>query len=544
MPIEEKSSRELEEPHLKIGYHAMQAERWPMNKDIANCYNEDSAYYFHLEQTHLRIRPETSFDVLKDSIPAEHIERIEGIWVKLIAHKERLERKTRALRQYWANPPKNSDKKSKDLVQKSPIELQSTSRNAAMAIISDDPKLEVWKDTEETYRESVHTATKDFMTALRVYLEELIEKPKHGDQSVLPKDHPERDNIAIQKRYVQLLDATYMTVCTAKSITHEQPGRRVRKTEMKPAIFHPAAVTLSAIRHVMPFIIEKTKLEINPALIAIVAAAHDTPEDADMTVEEVVKKLKGKLDHYDVSIPVNSGFGVPREKFKQRVLDIMNAANTSKVRRSLRVLKTQEPLSEQEKKLAIEQNLAGRQKTMKVLDITDKDLARWGLKPTAEKPAEESPQLETFRRFDHAFDGGKLVKFIIKLHALVESKDTRQAILLAKIADRTNNIESQEKMPFFYQTTNLRATVSRLLAYCMLDHDNEEMPLYDALPYLIDITVKAYQRLAKESPRGLEPLDYELLAQAEKWQLEVIRLQLPQKTEEVLNRFKESKKRK
>jgi|GEM_PF-2711908 len=539
MPYEELTRKD-EEPHLKIGYHAMQAERWPMNQEINNCYDVDSAYYFHLEQTHLRIRPETSFDALKDSIPAEHQDRIEAIWKTLLEHQNKLSRKTRALRQYWTNPPRNSDKKSKNLVRNSPIVIQATSQKAAIALISGDPRLEKWQDTEETYRESVHHATKDFMTALRVYLEELIEN--QDGKYVLPKDHPERENIVIQNRYVQLLDATYMALCTAKAIHHEQPGRRLRKAELKPAIFHPASVTLTAIRRVIPFIIEKTKLEVGPALIAIVTAMHDTPEDADRTVEEVVTKLQQTIDHYDTSIPINSGFGTPRDEFKRKLLDMMGPKNTTKTRQALRVLNTDETLSEQEKKLAIEQNLAGRDKTMKVMEIKYKDLVRWLGKPNEETPPEQNPQLETFKRFEHAYDGGKLMKFIIKLNALVKSKDTRQAILIAKIADRTNNIESQEKMPFHYQITNLRATVSRLLAYCMLDHDNQEMPLYDALPYLIDVTVKAYQRLAKASPSGMQPLDYELLAQAEQWQLEVVRLQLPQKVEEVLDKFAKRKK--
>jgi len=252
--------------------------------------------------------------------------------------------------------------------------------------------------------------------------------------------------------------------------------------------------------------------------------------------------VKQVLDHYDTSIPINSGFGIQRDDFKRKLLDMMNPTNTTKVRQALRVLKTNEPLTDQEKKLAIEQNLAGRRKTMEVMGITYKDLVRWQLKPTENAPPEQNPKLETFRRFEHAYDKGKLMKFIIKLQALVKAKNTRQLLLLTKISDRAHNIDTQEEMPLHYQRSNLRATVSRLLAYCILDHDNQEMPLYDALPYLIEVTVKAYKQLAKSNPEQMEPLDQELLAQAEHWQLEVVRLQLPQKIEEILAQFKKTKK--
>ncbi len=538
---ESEARREDEIPHLTIGYHAQQAERWPMNKSIANCYDKNSAYYFHLEQTHLKVRPEISFEALKDSIPPQHRDRIEETWLKLLKHEKDLTQNTTELRRCWENPPKNEDEKAKHLVQNSPVVLQDSSQAVAMALISTDPALTSWQVVEKSLRKSVHHATKDFMTILRVYLEELIEK--QDEEYVLPKDHPERENIVIQNRYLQLLDATNMAMSTAKTLHHEQPGRRVRKTENKPVIFHPAAVTLEAIRHIVPFVIEADNLDINPMLVAIAAAVHDTSEDANVTVEEVITKLKEILDHYDSTInqAINSGFGLSRDKFKKKLLDMMNPTYTPKIRQALRILSTGEPLSDQEKKSAIEQNLAERQKTMRLLGITEKDLVRWGLQPTAETTGTQDTKLETFKQFDKGYDGGKIMKLIIKLHTITQSKITRQLVLMIKLTDRANNISTQGKMPFQYQKTNLRATVSRLLAYCMLDHDHIEMPLYNTLPNLLDETVAAYRRIKAENPEAMEEVDHELLAQAEKWQLEAIKLTVPQKVQAVLDQYEATK---
>ena len=92
-------------------------------------------------------------------------------------------------------------------------------------------------------------------------------------------------------------------------------------------------------------------------------------------------------------------------------------------------------------------------------------------------------------------------------------------------------------MPIAKQLSNLRSTTTRLLAHCILDHDNNSFPLYNALPRCLDETLKGYQRLQAEGCAELEDYDQTYIAQLEEWQREVIRLQLPAKVQAVLDEY-------
>ncbi|MCK9186220.1 hypothetical protein M0P48_02150 [Candidatus Gracilibacteria bacterium] len=538
---------------IKVGSHALLVERWPINDKIENCYNENSAYLCYMEQTYLKVPQEESFDSLGTSIHENHKARIKKLWESFLAQKTKLEAKAQEIKKHWANSPKNSDESSRTMVEQSPIEMQAKFKKSAMAIISSDPALETWQTTEKSLRQDLDIEMKTFRIELRKYLEALIEK--QGDEYVLPLDHPLRQQIVVHNRYVQLIDAIFITLGSAKKEYYRQKKDLVRKTEAKPTVFHASEVTLGSIRHTVPFIIEETQLDLNPVAIAVAGAYHDIFEDTDRSIEGIMETLKTELDSHDTTI--ESGFGIPDEKFTAKILDIMNKTTMARTKASIRVLSNNTVLSDLEKKRAITQNLAGKTRTMEQLGITRKDLVRLFPKkttpPTAtteeeeedkkekEEGNKEDPKLKTIPQFPEEYDDGKILRFLIRLHTITGSIPTRQKILVTKNSDRAHNVSTLSKMSLDSQRKTLRGTVSRLIAYQMLDHDHEEMPLYETLSYLIDETVKAYHKFETENPQHMEPIDHELIAQVEKWQIEVIRMELPEKVRKVLERFHEKK---
>lgn len=544
---------ETEKQHLKVGYRALIADRYPVNTDFRNCYNHRSAYFSSIETKHLAILPALEFESLKEAIPEKHRDRIGKIWEKVLEHKTKMQKQVNSFKKLWDLPNDEGfriDLASENFVNSSPIVIREEFRRATMAAISKDPSIEHWQTLEKDVRTGVYAEFKTFRVALRLYYEMLLERspqPKDPNEQytpeyVLPKDHPLRKEIVIRNRYLRVIDATHSCINAAKAAHHQQTKGRLRKGEKKPYIFHASDVTLAIFRDVLPFIIEEPQLPINPVIFAIVGPIHDILEDTDLTLADLLEYIKPLIDKYDSSLDpvIKSGFGKERDEIKRTVLDLMEENIIELIETIMRVLSNNtdlKSLSGSKKKHTLKVNLIGAQKTCEELGITPEDLTNWGIDMSQlSKPA------NAFQKFPEEYDKRKLSRFFVRSSALAESPKKRQIISIIKMADRAHNVETLHGFPVDKQKAMLRATTSRLIAYAILDHDNTNFPFYNVLPRLIDNTIKAYQDLANQHAGSMEQTDFDLLGKLYQWKTECIRMVVPQETQAVIEEFNGSRK--
>lgn len=534
---------DIENSRLKLGYSALFQERWPVNEELGNCSSPESAYFLSLEKEYLDIPDELVFENIKDDIPEKHHVRLGNIWRQVEQHRERLKKNAKALKKHWKKAPRIRDKRIKEMIRDTSLKIRDCYQKATKATITSLSvvsgralvKLDDWQWTDRGLRGKFYVEHKNYIVALRLYYEMLLESSKDKEEYVLPKDHPRRIDIVIRNRYLRLIDATHQAISAAKAAHYQQKKRRLRKTENIPFVIHAFDVTLTAILDSVPFTIENQPLKHNPVILGAVGPIHDIIEDTQLNIAGLLDEfLKRLTDKYDSSLdPVIKGaFEGDSKKIKNQALDLMGRGVTHTAKQIMRILSNNTELTDKEKKAAIEQNIAGFDQTLQALGLQSKQITGWQI----DESKIPSPK-ETFKEFPEDNDDYKMTRFLIRLNNITESKKRRQQALILKIEDRTNNIETLQGMSPEKQRQCIRATITRLIAWVMLDHDNEKYPLYNSISRLIDETMKAYERLKVENPEVIKPIDEQYEHQLEQWGIDVMRHELPEKVQKVLDEY-------
>lgn len=146
------------------------------------------------------------------------------------------------------------------------------------------------------------------------------------------------------------------------------------------------------------------------------------------------------------------------------------------------------------------------------------------------------------------FDDVKMDLFLLRLRAITTG-EVQQITLMAKNLDRAHNIAtlgtleegklSKEKV--IKKRKVLRGTVSRLIAYSVLDHDSAKYPLYNTLPRLIQQTLETYTLFEHDAPSYVEEKDTAYIAQLQQWAVAFPMQPLPPHYEKVIKEYNEAK---
>ncbi len=573
-----ESPEKLEEDdQLKVGYSAMFCERAPINKNPANCFDQESAYFLHLELDTLTIPAEIRLENLINEIPEKHRSRIKAIYQKALIYQDALNRTSQALKGKWTSPPKDlRDPTARHIVHNSPMHIPDRFKRGVEKIITRKEridkggltakrlrKLQDWQADESALRRKLYEELKNYRVALRAYFEMLLEKTSDEKEYVLPKNHPQRGKIVRQNRRLQIVDAAHQAIEVAKTAHHEQGKRRLRKTGQVPFVAHELSTTTSCILDIEPYAFEED-IQIDLIITLTCCAIHDVIEDTELSIDYIIEKFLTRLvDKCDTRLApfIKTGFEEEyrgkaatirrnqgkeqddREEremilklFQERVINLIKDSRLGAIKQVLRIVSNNTKLNTSEKKDAMKSNIAGREKTLTFAEIKEQDLRTWQSEEISAQPTSR-----TFAEFHEEHDEGKMAAFLIKLTAITKSERKRQHALIVKIEDRADNISSLEGMPIRSQLSTLRAAVTRLIAWCMMDHNLEKYPLYNALPRLIDEAAKAYLRLQSTNPECLEGIDIKCMEHLGEWLTNVKRFTPPADVQEVLDEYRESK---
>ncbi|MBI2637970.1 hypothetical protein HYW83_00060 [Candidatus Peregrinibacteria bacterium] len=539
---------------LPVGYFAMMTERPPFNQDIEQCQTPESAYLFALEVEHMRVPDELRFDILQKDIPQVHQYRIERIWEKVLEMQSAWQDSVEALEYKWAHAPRTDDREARAAVKNTPLTIRKDLRQALTAIVSLSPQheehakrtqLRQWKTEERALRLEFYNADKNYLVALRLYYEMLLEPGKKEAEEMradphasskppptLPFDHPLRWEIVMRNRYLRLIDATHQAMSIAKAAHHEQRARRLRKVQKVPYVLHPISVEMAYILDTVPFVIEQEKMPHNVIVGTTAAALHDAGEDTQLTIDDILRDfLKTRADRIDSRIDqaIASGFGLSRDEFKRKTLHFIRSEVIDELRAILGALSHNTVLSDSEKKRALEQNIAGPAQTMELVGVDESKYAAWGLDPNS-----FPTPLKAFSVFPRSYERD-IDAFLVRLNLL--GKKAKQHALIIKLEDRAHNLIDCKDLPPATQAKKLRSTI-RLIAYAMCDYlPRNGLPLYNALPRLIDITMREYQRFRAENPELVIPEDSGFMDFLGMWHRSVERLQLPEFAEAALSTY-------
>lgn len=431
-------------------------------------------------------------------------------------------------------------------------------------------ELRLWQKDEKSLRTSAFFAFKNYIMALRAYYVMLNEKSEDQSKSVLPLDHPERQRIAVRTRYLEIIDATHQALSATKAAIHELKGKRVRKTmNWVPSWAHAVSVTLETIKDVVPYSIEEEDMDIDLITLITSAAVHDLIEDTgydtDYLIDEFLKRLMDMKDS-SVAQAIKTGFPEDYRKKAARIrtsqhqqeedydeeegensemilrlfqekLDLIGKNRKRWIRQVIRIVSNNTKLTAREARNALTSPLVDQVEIIQLFEIDEKDIRGWNI-PRSETSRK---QTKTFEEFPEEWDEGKLTKFLIRLNSITESEKVRQIALLIKLEDRSDNISTIQGMKPEKRISTLRSTVTRLLAWCMLDHNQNQTSLFNAISSLIDITLNEYKKLQSETPEKMEKIDEICINQLEEWQRKVIRLEVPEKIKEVFKNFQRQK---
>lgn len=561
----ESLERDHETREVKVGYASILHQTYPLNDAIGACETEERAFFFDLETTNLDIPDAIQFPDLKfgtadptEEIDPKHHDRLHRIWAKVVGHWVNLDTTRKSLKTHWNSAPTwGLDDTSERIVQETPIYIQKRYRRAVRATIarSNRDKVLAWQSIEKALRRQFYEAHKNYLVALRLYYAMLLERSEPQETKkrtcVLPENHPSRNDIVNRIKHLELIDASHQAISGSKAAHHEQGKRRLRKNERVPYVTHELQVQLATLFDTAPFVLTaedekgETHHAIDLVLLATVTAVHDVKEDTDLSTEDLISFLARLLDKYDSSLDPTIESGFPdrtRDSIKRKVLDLFGSTRRSSTKQVIRIVSNNTRLSREKKgarrnevKKAAEQRIAGLQTTKRLLDIDEVILASWHLDSLEDKKA------KTFEMFPEEHDGEKLTKFLIRLNAITDNASNRQIALITKLEDRAHNLDTLDGSPTEIIRTQLRATTTRLIAWSMLDHDHAKMPLYNALPRIIDTALRVYEKLAIEHQDMLEECDTRYIEQLRQWQTEVIRFELPAKVERVVEEFREAK---
>ncbi|MEK9132837.1 MAG: hypothetical protein AAB606_03975 [Patescibacteria group bacterium] len=517
-----------EERLLRIGYFGILQCRYPftVTENPERCSTPEEANLLAMEVRCMEVPQELAFPALQDSIDPVHKDRIFRVWRKLMTTRAYWEDITSDLKHKWTHAvPESKDSQAKEAISETRNLVRRELHKAIGAIISKPQRrgrgcsrLRQWQHEEKGLRRQFYDADKQYILLLRLYYELLLEKAdaKSKEEPVLPLDHPERMNIVIMNRYLKVIDIVHQVIAIAKAAHHNQEGKRLRKTEILPFVSHPLRVMMAYLLDVIPYVIEKKDVEHDCVLGCTVMGLHDIEEDTELTLEGIEEFLRSRADNYDSSIDpvIQSGFGVSRENLKRRNLDLVKDNVIDRFGGVLKIMSKNAPLTDGEKKRGLELNALGYPRTMEVLELGENRYEQWGI----DKENLQSP-LTCIQQFPGSNEPQErdLDAFLVRL-SMFQQKPVRQLALIAKLEDRADNNNTLKGRKPETQRGNLRSTVTKLIAYAMLDHDNERYPLYNALPRLIDVTLNEYHRFGGEHFEMMEERDYGYITQLQVWQ--------------------------
>lgn len=547
-------SKEEQLRYAKIGYVALNQERFPFNMNPGDCLTPASAYFWHQEKKVLGEIPEAiHFDHLKSKIGPEHRERIGEVWEKLVRFRENYRLSTIELRELWHEAPESTDNNATEIVDNYPLRIREEYRKAAIAVISETPKNDYdltcddftkdlseldpttrWQNREARLRASVYTNQMLYFSTLRIYLELLLEKSEDENEFVIPaEEETRREAIAMHNRLARPIDGAYEGIALAKGLHNDQPKHILRKGEPVPYLVHVQEVMTRTLQDVMPYLVDTPK---NQMLIflALAAALHDVIEDTRITLAGLIEDLERLANRRDTKYiqSIVSGFGRDSDVLKSEWIDLLGEtahfSGRNRFRdmlRIIRILTNDTELTKDkgnklnpktnERQRVYNQSIAGREASIKLYNITEEEIASWG---TAARDSEaiKKPKLKTFQQYPEEYDHGKSTKLLMRLRAISKNQEIRQIALIIKLEDKAHNMDTLSGLKPEKQRLNLRAAVTRLLAFCMLDYNR---PLYGALPRAIDSTLRAYLKFKEEYPELYEAeTDDQLIAQLQIWQ--------------------------
>lgn len=519
--IDTSNDRAKELPHLKRSYHCLLAERHPFNYDPKNCATLASAWFLEREKLHMEVPAKLQFENLESHIASKYKLRFAAIWTKVKEMKTNWKRSSQALQTKWQKVPRAPGEDSE--TSNGTATLQGIYHHAALQAIM-RPKeewplseLDQWKEEEEGLRNTFYHADKNYLLLLRYYYEMLLHTPnmedpdEMHDEPVLALDDPIRSEIQFQNNMLRVIDATHQAVAIAKTNHHNQKKNRLRKGSNEAFSMHPIATMGAYILDTIPYFIHKDKPDWNPVVGILAAALHDLWEDTELTFQDIKATTSRLADGLDTGIIQDIGYiygskNLPhharkKERIKQKHLNLIKDYEMERLLTILKIVSKGIELTDKEKNLALEQNIAGHKRTQRLLGYPDK--ADKAESASTSKKSTNSPASRTFKKFpappkntinqEEADAYDHMDMFLIKLNALGSGETTRQA-LLVKLEDRAHNISTMENLSDSYKSKTLRTTVTRLIAWAMEDFNQEKYPLYNALPRLIDITLQEYQK--------------------------------------------------
>lgn len=589
--LEHLEESQLENRLLAAGYMHMMLRRYPFEDPDSTFENDEDAYVFNLEKEHLALPEKLAFENIKDSITPKFHERLQSLWDLLVIqedkHKKHAGRiKTKLQRADSAL----HDNEAEKILALLPLKIREEFKNGILAITSNgkaDEDIGNWQSEEKGLRRNFEDDSKRYIVLLRQYCEALLETYQAKDEDgnevgakeyVLPKDHPLRDHVGEKNRYLRLIDAIHRGLQISKTLHHNQKKGRLRKFGNLPYVIHGKDVTHSTVLDVIPYALAEGQ-SIFASLIGIIGPIHDVIEDADVDLETLMKKIEEIVDKYDTNIESHIGSSFVkmedmkdgREEYKRNVLNIVKRNMRPMIKRIMRILSnnckfsdkkelregfTNSPASpeitlsalgygrkemeEENKRLETE----GKTKRVTLAEIQARGLQKardlqiignfqkLGVNTLSPKPS------KTFTEFpeEEEEDDGKTTSAIVRLAALGDKDEIEQTALILKLEDRANNVTTPVSTNPASQRRMLRTTVSRIIAWAMLDHDHAKMPLYNSLPRAIKNTMSAYKKLQAESPGTIEERDLKYMQRLEEWETTVKRFDIPAKVQAVLNK--------
>jgi len=538
----EQAKREGENRLLKIGYFGLMQERYPFQPTNKPSYNDENAYFLSLERKYMDIPVELEFPNLIANIPKKHHQRLQRIWEKVEESYFEFLGISSDLQTKWKNSPApGTDPETTAIMERSAIKIATALQPGGQAIIAraiQGSDLKKWQREEKGLRGQFYAETKILLVSLRLYYEMLLETSHESEditqekEYVLPKDHPQRNEIAIRNRFLRLIDATHQGIAIGKAAHHQQRKPRIRKKEVKPYIVHGMDVTFASILDTIPYILEHGQTEL-AVILGIVGPIHDLVEDTNLDIDTLISNYLNRLtDFYDSSLDpiIESGFpDYTREYIKQKVLNLLKNKTAKAIRQLLRILSNNTVLTPKEKRTAAKNNIAPTQRILDNLEINDQDRNNWGIEL-------KEPNSETYQQFPvEPTDDNKATNFLLRLTTLV-GQVKQQAALILKLEDRSNYNITSKDMPAENRRNTMRANTSRIIAWAMLDHNNSQYPLSNSLPRTIDTTLQVYKEIQVNTPELIEELDKQYIAQLEQWQTDVLRFELPQKIKALFER--------
>ncbi|MBT7483148.1 hypothetical protein HN680_00075 [Candidatus Peregrinibacteria bacterium] len=548
---------------LITSYFALTTDRFPLKENPEEALSPEGAFQLYLEQTYIPVPPELHFDTLKGDIPTQHHERIARTWKNVLKFEEDWAMTIQNLMGFWETAPTTTDPLATEIVGNTQLAIQERFQKAAVAVVSRShlekggQQLARWQNMEKHLRKGLYASYRDYLRVLRAYYGLLLERPDsnfEGDETLpLPEDHSLRLDIVLRMRVLEYLDASHQADAVAKTVHHKQPGHRTRRTG-GAYLQHPIRTRQSLGLHILPFVLDEAfdnERMHNLLAETMGGSLHDCDEDGRWSREEVIDKMDEVGNAYDSKIHqvLGSGFETPgdieredagRKRLKKKLLALVKARTRRCLRNILLAVTVdlKRPIADIQKKKAVQQNLFGREQTKALLNITDAALGMWQIEPTE---ISEEPQSATVQKFPTSYKD-KADLFLLKLALINDPVETRSA-LRVKMEDQLDNFRSLTVHSPETQITKLRYT----LAWPIIESDEqtgrydiEELPLGNPLGFLIDATLREYERFKTDPACNhlFDPaIDDPYIEQLKKWKVRFQQQEIQGNVRKVLDQW-------